>query len=149
MRNEATAGIVLAAVMCAACGSGPTAPTGRDAPILTGEWNGALVDSGAGSGALRLIITQQAATAVVGSWTLEFEDASLDDRGTLGGAVDGPTALTLFLKSQTPRTCDPLLPPSPPVVAVTLTVNRTHMTGHYDSLGCGSIRDGTVDLARR
>lgn len=148
MRKKATAGCVLVAAMCAACGSGPTAPTRRDAPALAGRWHGTLVDSSAGSGTLRLIISQQAATAVIGSWTLDFQDASLDDRGTLGGAVDGPTAATLFLRSQTPRTCDPLLPPSPPVVAVTITVDRNRMTGHYDSLGCGSIRAGAVALER-
>lgn len=144
--------LLAAAITGVACGGerdGPTSPTRPIVPSspFVGGWSGPIVDEALDSGVLRLTITEQVARSLFGSWTLTFPDAALDDGGSLTAFVnDSSSAVFLTLSSASSRTCP--APVSPATIAANLTVSGSRMTGGFTSLGCTTVRAGTVELAK-
>lgn len=146
--------LLLAAVVTSvACGGGREGPTSPTRPIVpsspfVGAWSGPIVDDAVGAGVLHLTITEQVAASLFGSWTSTFPDVTLNDSGALTAFVNGSSsAVFLTLSSTSTRTCP--VPVSPATIAANLTVTGSRMTGGFTSLGCTTVRAGTLELAKQ
>ncbi len=138
--------VLLVSVGMAGCDRDtPTSPTRPVVPAspFVGAWVGTIVDSAAGSGVLRLTITEHVAISLVGSWAAMFGNEALNDSGSLTASLDGSN-LRLFLTGQS---CSPSA--GVRTTIANLVVEGTRMAGSYISLGCGAPRDGRVDLTRQ
>src|SRR6185369_6977706 len=91
--------VVLAMALVAACNDSPTAPAGP----FVGTWAGAIVDSAAGSGTARLVLTQSGA-GVSGTFTTTFANSALDRAGTVSGTATA-NAASVFLTPSAPLSC--------------------------------------------
>lgn len=132
------------------CGGDRDTPTSPTPPVVpsspfVGTWVGSIADSAAGSGTLRLTITDHFAISLVGSWASTFGDQSLNDNGPLSATVEGSN-VRLILRGQF---CDAPFGTTARLVIADAIVEGTRMAGSYISLGCGAPRDGRIDVVRQ
>ena len=136
------AGVLLAAALATNCDGGPVAPGG---PFL-GTWAGAIVDSAAGAGTARLVLTQSGA-GVSGTFTTTFPTSSFDRAGSVSGTATGATAST-FLTPSAPTVCGSGASLSG-TMGATVSIAGTKLTGGYSVLLCTGAGSGTLDLTRQ
>lgn len=137
--------VPLALLVLAGCDrDSPTSPTRPIVPAspFVGTWVGTMVDSAAGSGVLRLTITEHVAISLLGSWASMFSNEAFNDTGSLSAAVEG-SSVRLFLTGQT------CLAGTSRTTTANLTVEATRMTGTYITLGCDAPRDGRIELSKQ
>ncbi len=134
------------------CGRDPETPTGPTRPVVpssafVGTWVGTIVDSAAGSGVLRVTITEHVAISLLGSWASMFGDETFNESGSLSAAVEG-SRVRLYLTGQL---CGAPFSPGSTLRTTTadLIVEGARMAGSYISLGCGAPRDGRMDLTKQ
>jgi len=130
--------VVLAMALVAACNDSPTAPAGP----FVGTWAGAIVDSAAGSGTARLVLTQSGA-GVSGTFTTTFANSALDRAGTVSGTATA-NAASVFLTPSAPLSCG-----LSGTLGTTLSLSGTKLTGSYSVLACSGAVTGTFDLTRQ
>jgi len=144
--------VLLVLVVITACGRDRDTPTGPTRPVVpaspfVGTWIGPIVDSAAGSGTLRLTITEHVAISLLGSWASSFGDDAFNDSGPMSAVVEG-TRVRIYLTGQP---CGAIFGPSatPRTTTDDLIVEGTRMAGAYISLGCGPPRDGRMELTKQ
>jgi hypothetical protein len=125
-----------------ACSSGPTTPSGEAA----GTWVGTVSDSVAGSGAVTLVLSQQAA-GVSGTFSLTFTDASRNRAGAAAGTL-AAAVMSLTLTPSSVVVCSPSVTLSG-AIGATMTIAGGRMSGTYSSFTCGGAVGGTMDLTRQ
>lgn len=150
--RRSRAGLVLGALMCAACAGSSGNPS---APGQTGgyrgTWTGAIVSDAIGPGEITVVITSQlgpeASPLLSGDWSLMFADPTFSGRGLVAGNFNVElTILTLFF-DRGPVPC----PAAPGGVAqrsmiANLTVSGGTMRGNYLAAECPG---GSMQLSRR
>jgi hypothetical protein len=119
-----------------------------DGPDLSGTWAGEIHDSVAGTGTLRVTVTQNGEN-LSGTWAITFPEAGIDAAGSLSGRVDND-GLRLML---TPE--EPIFPLS---LEVTLTrKGDNRILGTYDApcpdrigdgVGCSGAVTGHFEITR-
>jgi hypothetical protein len=138
--------VLLAVVLVAACDDGPAAPGAPAAPDgpFVGTWAGTIVDSAAGTGTARLVLTQS--TGISGTFTVTFTNSAFDRAGTVSGTANMATATSapLFLTPSAPLSCG-----LGGTIAVTASVSGARLTGNYSALACSGAVTGTLDLSRQ
>jgi len=113
--------------------------TGGEAD-LTGIWTGTLIDSIAGTGTLRLTITQNT-SQLTGTWQSTFADPTNNGGGSLAGSVS-EASTALVLSAAQPQACS---------LTVAVTRDSTddgHFTGTYVTFNCARTGNGTLDVRR-
>lgn|SRR3990167_3661479 len=110
--------ILIAALACMGCGSGPTAPTPApptSTPAQTlnvsGTWRGTYASAQIGYGRATIVLTQTG-TSLSGTWstTPDVGGGSSIGAGTLSGALSAPSSsiarpIALTFTPSDPRTC--------------------------------------------
>ena len=135
------AGVVLAAALFAVrCGS--SSPVGPSSG-LDGSWAGVLA-RGTDRGSVTLHMNQTE-SGVSGTWAVDFDGASGDRSGSVGGTVIG-VDVTLFLTPAAPLDCAGV------TLSGTLTVDASmsgdRLTGTYLGFTCDGVDTGTLDVTR-
>jgi hypothetical protein len=126
---------------------------GRPGPIapgpgisLSGTWSGTAIDSEAGEGTVRWVMTH-AETGVSGSFTSTFPDPAFSTSGTLAGVITG-TGATVFLMPAQPLVCSPVFSVTG-TIYVSLAIGADRITGSYSTFTCVGGRAGTLVLTRQ
>jgi hypothetical protein len=120
----------------------PLAPT----PQIEGAWSGTISHRVAVHGRATLAIAQSGA-AVTGTWSADFDGATFDARGSIGGTVTA-TSLSLFLTPDVPHDCgsgETLTG----TLALTASVRGDRLTGSYLGFACEGVESGEMDLMRQ
>jgi hypothetical protein len=131
-RRACFASIVVSALALAACGG--------DDGSLSGVWTGAFKDNlgGLGGGTFTL---SESGGVVSGSWQVIYQTfaghAQYNDNGSLDGTLTGDV-VTAQMTSQ-----------SACVYMLQATRSGRHIAGSYESHGCATAQNGTVDLERQ
>jgi hypothetical protein len=124
--------IVVTALALAACGG--------DDGSLGGVWTGAFKDNLGGLGGGTFTFSESGGV-VSGSWQVIYQTfaghAQYDNSGSLDGTLAGDL-VTAQMTSQS--SC---------VYMLQATRSGRHMAGSYESQGCATAQNGTVDLERQ
>jgi hypothetical protein len=134
--------LVLTMGLAACDNNDSTGPSGT----FTGTWSGTIVDSVAGIGTARLILTQTG-SGITGTYTTTFTNTALNRAGTASGTASGATA-SVFLTPSAVVVCSASLTLSG-TMGASLTLSGTKVTGTYSVLGCTTATTGTLDLSRQ
>lgn len=122
---------------------------GRDTPAeptsaLDGTWRGTITRNGV-AGTITLQLTQSGA-GVTGTWTADLDGLALDQTGSIGGTLTGPT-LALFLSPTTPLVCGSGRTLSG-TLAMTGSFDSDRLAGDYLVFGCESVATGRIEVTR-
>ena len=130
--------VLLTIALATSCDDGPTSPGGA----FVGTWAGAIVDSAAGTGTAKLVLTQSG-SGISGSFTATFPNSSFDRTGTVSGTATA-NAASIFLTPAAPLSCG-----LSGTIGTTLSLSGTKATGNYALLACSGAVTGTLDLMRQ
>jgi hypothetical protein len=144
--------LVMAALLCTACGSSsmtspstpsPTAtptPTPTPAPTnFTGTWNGTVTDSLCGAGTFQGVLTQSG-SSVTGTGTVGFARIACGGvKGSFSGTASG-ASLQATLQSNDPQYCS---------LALTATLSGSTLTGTYAAVSCAYTETGTISATQQ
>jgi hypothetical protein len=122
-----------------ACRNGQSGPDGVQS--LTGVWTGTVTDSGAGTGALSLTLTQ-VAVGVTGTWSVTFPGTTANRSGSVGGTLGG-SVISLFLTPSVPLGCG-----LSGTLAVSATLENGRLSGTYVAFDCTDTTTGSLDVSR-
>ena len=131
-----TALLVMAALLCVACGSDST--TGPTPTSFAGTWNGTVADSLCGNGIFQGVLAQSG-SSVTGTGSVVFTRAGCGGiRGSLNGTVSG-ASLQATLQSSDPQYCS---------LALSVAVSGSTITGTYAAANCSYTQTGNVSATR-
>jgi hypothetical protein len=131
-RRACLVAIAVTALTLAACGSG-------DDDALSGVWTGAFRDSlgGLGGGTFTL---SESGGIVSGSWQVIYQTFAGRAQYNNSGSLNGTLAADLVAAQMTSQ--------SSCVFVLQATRSGRHMAGSYESQGCATAQNGTVDLEK-
>jgi hypothetical protein len=144
--------IAALATIGAACDNAdvPTRPT--DPVSLAGNWVGTITGSVAGTGTLRLSVTEVAIASRVtleGDWTSTFVDSTYDGSGVVGGELDadGHSVTLVLLADGATSTCASGAIVFDAISGV-MTVDGNRLAGDYTRTTCDGTTTGRIDVTK-
>lgn len=142
------AGAFAAVFWVSGCGKGADNPAGPAPITLTGVWVGDVVESHGGRGQLQLTI-DQIQFALIGTFSLEFADASFSRSGTVTGAVATSTfPQRMQLTSRDAFDCAPGASRDS-FLLLSWTQTGDTLSGTYSGFACVGTLTGSFEVVRQ